>query len=762
MTEDKIILKSRLFFWAAIIAIAMLAAVTLGIESAKAANGTVEVTVSPGSRANIRSAASLNSSIIGKATRGQRFTYIDTVGSFFKIQYNGTTAYLHNSVAKAISTAQPTPSRGSAQTGTVKVNTTLNVRSGAGTQYKVVGSLKNGTKVEVLGKSGSWYRIKYGSITGYVSGQYLVVSSTSPKPVPAPTPPPVPAPTPSPAPAPTPTAQTGTVKVSSTLNVRSGAGTQYKVVGSLKNGTKVEVLGKSGSWYQIKYGSITGYVSGQYLVVSSTSPTPPPTPSRGSTQTGTVKVSTTLNVRSGAGTQYKVVGSLKNGTKVEVLGKSGSWYQIKYGSITGYVSGQYLVVSSTSPTPPAPTPAPAPAPAPAPTPPVPTPTPVPMPTPEPGTLSGKVVFIDAGHGGSDPGTTNAGYKEKDLNLAVANKTVELLRQAGATVIPTRTADVTVELYDRTAMVNKYILEQEKKAVEQELVGLQETLAELTAQKQSLEQQKQALQDEISYLDAQAYKINVAISAWKDWQDAKSDASKEQQYRDAIAALDEEYRPDSNDSDVETALTAHRDAIRAEINDIEDKKIAELNESLDEVNAELKKISDKEEYLDDIDRYIASFTWVLNNNQGNNSKTGYPSKADMIKIFDIEKKYQDNIIFVSIHGNSTNAVSGNARGAQVYYMAHNTSTYYNGYNTAERYRLAQTLLEEVPKANGLSKNLKYPSPENFAVLREANVVSSLIELGFLNNTDDRTLLMNPIVQHNSAVGIYNAIVKYFND
>jgi uncharacterized protein YgiM (DUF1202 family) len=51
----------------------------------------------------------------------------------------------------------------------------LNVRSGAGTQYKVVGSLKNGTKVEVLDKSGSWYRIKYGSMTGYVSGQYLIV-----------------------------------------------------------------------------------------------------------------------------------------------------------------------------------------------------------------------------------------------------------------------------------------------------------------------------------------------------------------------------------------------------------------------------------------------------------------------------------------------------------------------------------------------------------------------------------------------------------
>jgi len=68
-------------------------------------------------------------------------------------------------------------------------------------------------------------------------------------------------------------------------------------------------------------------------------PTPPST-----SKTGTVKVSTTLNVRSGAGTQYKIIGSLKNGAKVEILGQSGSWYKIKYGSITGYVSSQYVVV----------------------------------------------------------------------------------------------------------------------------------------------------------------------------------------------------------------------------------------------------------------------------------------------------------------------------------------------------------------------------------------------------------------------------------
>ncbi|MFA9465658.1 MAG: SH3 domain-containing protein [Velocimicrobium sp.] len=59
----------------------------------------------------------------------------------------------------------------------------------------------------------------------------------------------------------------GTIYVTGTLNVREGAGTTYKVVGTLTNGTKVTVLEDAGNgWSKIKYDSITGYVSSQYVV----------------------------------------------------------------------------------------------------------------------------------------------------------------------------------------------------------------------------------------------------------------------------------------------------------------------------------------------------------------------------------------------------------------------------------------------------------------------------------------------------------------
>ncbi|AMA74111.1 MULTISPECIES: SH3 domain-containing protein [Aneurinibacillus] len=55
-----------------------------------------------------------------------------------------------------------------------------------------------------------------------------------------------------------------------------------------------------------------------------------------------VNVKTGLNIRAGAGTNYKIIGVLKNGTAVSVLSKVNGWYQIKYKDITGYVLGSYI------------------------------------------------------------------------------------------------------------------------------------------------------------------------------------------------------------------------------------------------------------------------------------------------------------------------------------------------------------------------------------------------------------------------------------
>lgn len=70
------------------------------------------------------------------------------------------------------------------------------------------------------------------------------------------------------------------------------------------------------------------------------------------------------------------------------------------------------------------------------------------------TVQGKLVCLDPGHGGSDPGAVGpTGLREKDVNLAIALQTAELLQAAGMEVMMTREGDYYVDLYTRAAMAN---------------------------------------------------------------------------------------------------------------------------------------------------------------------------------------------------------------------------------------------------------------------------------------------------------------------
>jgi len=57
-----------------------------------------------------------------------------------------------------------------------------------------------------------------------------------------------------------------------------------------------------------------------------------------------------------------------------------------------------------------------------------------------GVLRGKIIVVDPGHGGSNPGAVANGARESDINLAVSLKLRDQLQKAGATVIMTRQTD----------------------------------------------------------------------------------------------------------------------------------------------------------------------------------------------------------------------------------------------------------------------------------------------------------------------------------
>jgi N-acetylmuramoyl-L-alanine amidase len=70
-------------------------------------------------------------------------------------------------------------------------------------------------------------------------------------------------------------------------------------------------------------------------------------------------------------------------------------------------------------------------------------------------LSGKVIAIDPGHGGDDPGAIGpTGLMEKEVTIDVARRTASMLQERGAKVILTRSGDEYIGLYERTEKANQ--------------------------------------------------------------------------------------------------------------------------------------------------------------------------------------------------------------------------------------------------------------------------------------------------------------------
>ena len=132
------------------------------------------------------------------------------------------------------------------------------------------------------------------------------------------------------------TTEKGTIKVSDSLNVRSGAGTSYSVVGSLKNGTSVEIVETSGNWYKIKYGNGYGYVSKDYITLQNRS-----IAENTITKEGTV-VTVALKVRESNNFDSNVIGTIAMGQKVSVIEDDNEWGKISYKGIDGYILNEYI------------------------------------------------------------------------------------------------------------------------------------------------------------------------------------------------------------------------------------------------------------------------------------------------------------------------------------------------------------------------------------------------------------------------------------
>ena len=201
--------------------------------------------------------------------------------------------------------------------GTVTASS-LNVRSGPSTSYKIVTTVKKNDKVNILQSSNGWYKIETASgKQGWASSSYISISNNDTN---------------------NNTNISENIAIVNTdgLKFRTGAGTSYSIIKVLNKGEKVEVISESAGWSKVRYDSRLGYVASQYIDKTNTN--------------YIIKEVNTdgLNVRTGPSTSYSSIGKLNKGTKVQVISESAGWSKINYNNKIAYVSSGYLKTVSTN------------------------------------------------------------------------------------------------------------------------------------------------------------------------------------------------------------------------------------------------------------------------------------------------------------------------------------------------------------------------------------------------------------------------------
>lgn len=280
-----------------------------------------------------------------------------------------------------------------------------------------------------------------------------------------------------------------------------------------------------------------------------------------------------------------------------------------------------------------------------------------------GNLAGKIIILDPGHGGFDPGceypqnSKNPSHVESKINLEISLQLKKELENRGATVILLRNSDTFVSLYNRIATTHMYCLDYAKQT------GI----------------------------------LNIS---------------------------------EENEKEL-------RQSLKDTIEQNQDKTISGM---------------------------------------GIMAGTGVGSELN--QIFEIEKNLSD-ILYLSIHGNSN--PQSTLRGTQIYYVTDNSvaeseyaipeeytnlpelvrDPYYGRNNNANKL-LAESLYQGITnRVPDLITNGFPTAADNYAVLREHGLTGALVEVAFLSNETDRSLLDQQSVISDIILGIVQGCENYFN-
>ncbi len=127
------------------------------------------------------------------------------------------------------------------------------------------------------------------------------------------------------------------------LNVRAKNSADSEVIGKLYVGAGGKVVKKGKNWTKIKSGSVTGWVSTEYLVFDEAA-------EKKANEVGTLNVTVTadtLRVREEAGTDADIAGVVGKGETFVGKIENDEWIAITFEGETGYISAEFVTTELT-------------------------------------------------------------------------------------------------------------------------------------------------------------------------------------------------------------------------------------------------------------------------------------------------------------------------------------------------------------------------------------------------------------------------------
>ena len=280
--------------------------------------------------------------------------------------------------------------------GLISVTTDgLNIRTGPNTTSAVIGKANTGGKLSVYAVEGNWLKVSYQGRYGYISKSYAQFLEQDGNTI---------------------GSKTKEVTATATLNLYYKPTSSSIKISQISPGTVLPVYKEISGYYLTIFNGMPGYiVKNSTSVVEGSIVEKPDTSAPITTTNTSAKVTVaSLNMRQSASNSAPFVKSLTKGTTVAVHSISGFWAKVTSGNDTGYVHKSYIKLMNNQGSP----------------------------------VKDRIIILDPGHGGKDPGAVNSGHTEKAIVFKVTNLVKQKLEANGAKVSMTRTGDTYPSLQER--------------------------------------------------------------------------------------------------------------------------------------------------------------------------------------------------------------------------------------------------------------------------------------------------------------------------